>query len=177
MVPVARVKQPSEHIFKPLNYPSLANLFFGTVSPCTHGRERDRDRAAPQYLHGNTAALICSCQPIWADGGRFVNSAKVLWVAMFLAKLVFAPGSGEAEWSWTHANKRFCSWGQSCLLAPDLHSYTESHCFPFIASCHSLCQSLIRTMSFHRLISHSSNFLTLHNERERNSKGLAQKEG
>ena len=62
--------------------------------------------------------------------------------------------------------------GQSCLLAPDLHSNTESYCFPFIASCHSSCQSLIRTMSFRRLISHFSNFLTLHNERERKFKGI-----
>lgn len=65
--------------------------------------------------------------------------------------------------------------GQSCSPAPDWHSYTESYCFPFAASCHSLCQSLIRTMSFHRLISHSSNFLTLHNEKERNSKGLTKR--
>lgn len=85
---------------------------------------------------------------------------------MFIAKLVFAPGPGEVEWSWTHANKCFCSWGQSCCLLPDSHSYTECYCFPFIASCHSLCQSLIRTTSSHRLISHFSNFLTLHNERK-----------
>lgn len=95
---------------------------------------------------------------------------------MFLPKLVFAPGPGEVEWSWTHANKCFCSLGQSCLLAPALHSYTACYCFPFIASCHSLCQSLIRTTSFRRLISHFSNFLTLHNERE-GLKGIDWKEG
>lgn len=113
------------------------------------------------------------------DSGRLrvLRQLLVWWVAMCLEKLVFAPGSGEAEWSWTHTNKRFCSRGQSCLLTPDLHSHTQSYCFPFIASCHSLCESLIRTMSFCRLISHFSNFLTLHNERGRNSKGLTQKEG
>lgn len=81
-----------------------------------------------------------------SDSGRLrvLRQLLVWWVA----KLVFAPGSGEAEWSWTHTNKRFCSRGQSCLLAPDLHSHTQSCCFPFIASCHSLCESLIQTMSF-----------------------------
>lgn len=43
------------------------------------------------------------------------------------------------------------------------------HCFPSIASCHSSCQSLIRTTSFRRPISHFSNFLTLLNETENQS--------
>lgn len=126
-------------------------------------------------LHRITAALIC-CH--WSTGtgrGLFISTAKVLSVVMFLANLVFAPGPGELERSWKHANKCFCSCGQSCLLAPDLHSHTVCYCFPFIASCHSLCQSLIRTTSFHRLISHFSKFLTLYNERER-LKGVDWKE-
>lgn len=61
-------------------------------------------------------------------------------------------------------------------LAADLHSYTVCYCFPFVASCHSLCQSLIRTAGFRRLISHFSNFLTLHNER-RGLKGTDWEEG
>lgn len=62
------------------------------------------------------------------------------------------------------------------LLAADLHSYTVCYCFPFVASCHSLCQSLIRAAGFRRLISHFSNFLTLHNER-RELKGTDWEEG
>lgn len=126
-------------------------------------------------LHRITAALICCHWSTRTDCGLFISTAKVLSVGMFLANLVFAPGPGELEMSWKHANKCFCSCGQSCLLAPDLHSYTVCYCFPFIASCHSLCQSLIRTTSFHRLISHFSKFLTLYNERETRSKGLTER--
>lgn len=38
-------------------------------------------------------------------------------------------------------------------------------CFLSVTSCLASCRSLIRTPSSHRLISHSTNFLTLRNER------------
>lgn len=84
-----------------------------------------------------------------------------------------------AWWSWMELNtckQMLLFLGTKLLACSRLHSYTVCYCFPFIASCHSLCQSLIRTTSFHRLISHFSKFLTLHNERER-LKGIDWKEG
>ncbi|CAL8379629.1 unnamed protein product [Arctogadus glacialis] len=101
---------------------------------------------------------------------------------MVLARLVFAPGPCEVEWSWTHANKRFVLSGQKQFLSFSVDSYsnTARHCFPFVASCHSSCQSLIRTTSFRSLISHFSNLLTLPNEikreREREREGERKKE-
>lgn len=171
IVPVTWLKQPFSNLE---TLPLLLKLCFFSLPP-PFGSNETETSSAPQYLHWTRQLWSAWLGPIRADCGRFVNSAKVWWVAMCLAKLVFAPGSGEAEWSWTHANKRFCSRGQSCSLAPDLHSYTQSYCFPFVASCHSLCQSLIRTMSFRRLISHFSNFLTLHNERGETFKGTDSK--
>ena len=99
---------------------------------------------------------------------------------MVLARLVFAPGPCEVEWSWTHANKRFVLSGQKQFLSfsADSYSNTARHCFPFVASCHSSCQSLIRTTSFRSLISHFSNLLTLPNEikREREREGESERE-
>lgn len=102
---------------------------------------------------------------IGADCWLVISRAKVWWVVMFIiAKLVFAPGPGEVEWSWTHANKCFCSAWTKPLPSFGLTLKHCCHCFLSIASCHSSCQSLIRTTSFRRHISHFTNFLTLPNE-------------
>lgn len=87
-----------------------------------------------------------------------------------------------AWWKWIEPNTRkqmlLFLGDKAGLLAADSHSHTHTvcYCFPFVASCHSLCQSLIRTTGFRRRISHFSNFLTLHNERG-GLKGIDWKEG
>lgn len=85
-----------------------------SLSPANESNESESILLHNIYI-ATQQALICSCRPIWTDRRLLINCAKVLWVVMFLAKLVFAPGPVGNEWSWTHANKCFCSWGQSRL--------------------------------------------------------------
>lgn len=119
--------------------------------------------SAPAGLLGPTAGCSSTaqrCDELWR------SPAKLFFLHLGLLEM------NGVEHMQTNA---FVLGDKSGSLAADLHSYTVCYCFPFVASCHSLCQSLIRTAGFRRLISHSSNFLTLHNERRGLKRGVTER--